>query len=981
MKKRISTILLIVTIIVTQFVYINPIEGTIGSAKSLDQQIDTKYQSTDDVIPPAPYGGVEPIQSNHLRNGGFEESAGDNEPSDFTSGGTTAIIINSEYQTEVHAGTYSAYMKVEGNGQSSSYAENRRSFSEFGDRAYIDEVLELDFWYNCKANPDIATSGQVYIRFQIMSDIGNIYIHYYLSSSSFPDSNTTYYGFFDVRGSLDSWININRNFTDDFVSAFPTRVLSQSYIRTIYFDCYSPENPTGAIELLIDDVGITNDTAFDYFSDNGDFENGDSSNWSTLQTDNGYAYLTENDYTKGSKSMNLTSYSTAADSYSTSYLNRYHSQGYGTFPKGLFAQQSEEYLIDFNWKYIDTSSSLIEYSYFYLACQNETFTANIYIVLGDSTDSLSNFGNYTASNYVSRYIKAENFSITNDWNHFSIDYFDLLQSLGLSNLATNTIQFTAYSEGTDARVQLLIDELTLLVYPLSDPSFENNWEWQSNDPLLAWLTNSNDNYVNRTSDAFSGNYAANITSYGGIDSYCQRNMFLPVDDNQFLDFRWRLDEITNNGGEVYSHITMQIDSGFRTVYYILGRNNDASYTNSTNRVCYYVENFNTTGVWMNLFRNVSNDIITPFGDSYNWNITTIQLQSKADGSNVVSTIFDDLHFVEDNAGPTITNPTITPSLPENDDSVDVTVDVFDSSQVDIVELHYQIGAGSWVTIPMTFVAGKYLATIPSADFGETVGYYFTADDVYNYTSQLGTESSPYTYVVGDDTFPVVVITSPTPLAVISNDVLIQADVSDGGSGIDYVEFFDGSTSLGTDYSAPFNFLWSTRTVINGEHTIIVMAHDNVGLANGSSVIVNIDNDKDPPVMSNLRQNPTVPEANTPVQLLVEVTDESGVKYVQIFYRIDSGTWIRENMTLVSGNYTGEIPSIGYGSKVDYFIKACDNYNYVEFIGNTADFFSYEIPYTARVIFLWFVLPIGLGIVAIGVGTFFLVRFVKRRKVA
>jgi len=68
-KKRIATTLLIVTIIVTQFVYMNPIEGTIGRTQSFDQQIDTNNLSTADIIPPAPYDGVEPIQSNHLRNG------------------------------------------------------------------------------------------------------------------------------------------------------------------------------------------------------------------------------------------------------------------------------------------------------------------------------------------------------------------------------------------------------------------------------------------------------------------------------------------------------------------------------------------------------------------------------------------------------------------------------------------------------------------------------------------------------------------------------------------------------------------------------------------------------------------------------------------------------------------------------------------------------------------------------------------------
>ncbi|MHA1354630.1 MAG: Ig-like domain-containing protein, partial [Candidatus Heimdallarchaeota archaeon] len=819
-------------------------------------------------------------------------------------------------------------------------------------------------------------NSHVYVRFQVMSDIGNIYLYYYLSSNFFPSANDTYNGYFDVRGSLNSWINIDQNLTNDFISVFPTRVLSQCYIRSIYFDAYSIEQATGPLVMLFDDVSLTNDTAYDYYSDNGDFEVGDGSHWTNRQTDSGYAYLTENDYTQGSKAMNLTAYSTTDASYSTAYVTRYHSQGYGTFQKGLFAQQSGEYLIDFNWKHTDTSSTDFEYSYFYLSCENETFTANIYIILGDSKDSLIDFTNYTAASYWSRYIKAENFSIANNWNHFSIDYFDLLTSIGLSNLTTTAIQFTAYSEGADAKVQLLVDELSLLVYPLSDPSFENNWEWQSNDPLLAWVTNYNDDYVNRTSDAFSGNYAANVTSYGGVEAYCQRNMFLPVDDNQFLDFRWKLDKITNTGtGSAYSHIAMQIDGGARSVYYVLGRTDTATYTNNSGRVCFYVENMNTTGSWLNLYRNLSEDIIDVFGDN-NWNITTIQLNSQADGTTVVSTIFDDLHFVEDNAGPTITSPTITPSLPENDDSVDVSVDVVDSSQVNLVELHYQIGTGSWIIVPMTFVAGEYVATIPSAVYGETVNYYFTAEDVYGFTSQLGTESSSYSYVVGDDTFPDVIITSPIPSAVVANNLLIEADVEETGSGIDYVEFSDGSTLLGTDSSAPYSYLWNTRTAANGEHTIIVMAYDNAGLANSSGVIVNLDNDFDAPEVAVIRLIVGDSLVNEPVEVRAEVYDASALNYVKLFYRANSGPWVEVAMTFSVENYTGMIPAFGAPTLVEYYVKAQDIYYQVGSFTSALNPLSYEIEETPTNVG-----KISFGVIGIIAHTFFLVRINKRRKVA
>ncbi|NHJ46152.1 MAG: hypothetical protein FK733_00055, partial [Asgard group archaeon] len=486
MKKRMLSLILVVTILITQIPFMQINASVANSSNFTSQEVDTITKSDVGIIPPAPYGGVENIQSSHFRNPGFEEDNGYGKPSYYDSGSTTTKIIDSAYQTEVHSGTYGSYMKIQGNIVDSSFDSNRRSIPD-DDRAYVDEILELDFWYNCKANPDIATSGLVNVRFQVMSDIGNIYVQYYLSSSSFPTgANSSAYGYFDIRGSIDSWTNINRNFTEDFISVFPARILSQCYIRQIYFECYSPPNPSGAVELLFDDVEINNGTGFNYFAENGDFEDGDSDYWRTYRTDEGYANLTENDFTQGQKSMNMTAYSTATGAESQAWLNRYHSQAWQTFPKGLFAQQSGEYIIEFDWKYTDTSSSLVEYAYLFLGCQNETFSLYINIFLGSSTDSLPGFTNYTGASYANLYIKADDFSVRNTWNEFSVDYYDLITSLGFSNLATNSFQITAYTNGLDARVQLLVDELHLLVYPLSDPSFENNWEWQSNDPLLAW---------------------------------------------------------------------------------------------------------------------------------------------------------------------------------------------------------------------------------------------------------------------------------------------------------------------------------------------------------------------------------------------------------------------------------------------------------------------------------------------------------------
>lgn len=100
----------------------------------------------------APYGGVENIKSNVLSDPGFEEDDGNGGPSEFSGYGTSSIIIDSAYTTEVYAGSYGAYMSVEGTPQHNAYATNDRYLTNIPQRSYMNQLIDLDFWYNCKAN-------------------------------------------------------------------------------------------------------------------------------------------------------------------------------------------------------------------------------------------------------------------------------------------------------------------------------------------------------------------------------------------------------------------------------------------------------------------------------------------------------------------------------------------------------------------------------------------------------------------------------------------------------------------------------------------------------------------------------------------------------------------------------------------------------------------------------------------------------------
>ena len=84
--------------------------------------------------------------------------------------------------------------------------------------------------------------------------------------------------------------------------------------------------------------------------------------------------------------------------------------------------------------------------------------------------------------------------------------------------------------------------------------------------------------------------------------------------------------------------------------------------------------------------------------------------------------------------------------------------------------------------------------------------------------------------------PTVVLTSPksdSQFAVGSN-VLITATATDSDGSITKVEFYNGTTLLGTDTSSPYSYAWSS--VKAGEYNITAKATDNKGAITTSDVI-------------------------------------------------------------------------------------------------------------------------------------------------
>jgi hypothetical protein len=172
---------------------------------------------------------------------------------------------------------------------------------------------------------------------------------------------------------------------------------------------------------------------------------------------------------------------------------------------------------------------------------------------------------------------------------------------------------------------------------------------------------------------------------------------------------------------------------------------------------------------------------------------------------------------------------INPLAPEYGETVDVTVDVVDSTEILTVDLYYQIGTGSWVPVPMAQNGDEYSATIPDTDSGITVNYYFQAEDVYGNVAQLGSVGSPYSYVVDDNVNPVLVVEAPSEAQTLTGTIQFNiTDAYDLGSGIATFEIIINGTTVYNGVSVPASYEWDTELYDNTDIPVIFRLEDNAG---------------------------------------------------------------------------------------------------------------------------------------------------------
>ena len=153
--------------------------------------------------------------------------------------------------------------------------------------------------------------------------------------------------------------------------------------------------------------------------------------------------------------------------------------------------------------------------------------------------------------------------------------------------------------------------------------------------------------------------------------------------------------------------------------------------------------------------------------------------------------------------------------------------------------------------------------------------------------QTGTDTNNVTVNnVAADVPPTVSVTAPAEGATVSGaSVSVQASASDD-HGVTQVQFFDGSTSLGTDTNGGdgWSVNWNTTSGANGAHTIRATATDTIGQTGTDTNNVTVNNvaaDAPPTVsVTAPAEGATVSGASVSVQ--ASASDDHGVTQVQFF---------------------------------------------------------------------------------------------------
>jgi chitinase len=205
----------------------------------------------------------------------------------------------------------------------------------------------------------------------------------------------------------------------------------------------------------------------------------------------------------------------------------------------------------------------------------------------------------------------------------------------------------------------------------------------------------------------------------------------------------------------------------------------------------------------------------------------------ADGSN--SDDDDGDNFTCESNFPANQPPTVSLTSPADNstvtkgDTVNISADAADSDG-SVIRVEFYAGT----TLLVHDVVAPY-----SFDWTTTAaGTYVITARAYDNDDAATTSQSVTVNVLPspNNVPPTVRITSPSNNATVSRlfGTTIKADAADPDGTITQVEFYSGSTLLGTDTSAPYSLFWKPAS--RGNHTLTARAYDDGGAVTTSDPV-------------------------------------------------------------------------------------------------------------------------------------------------
>ncbi len=257
---------------------------------------------------------------------------------------------------------------------------------------------------------------------------------------------------------------------------------------------------------------------------------------------------------------------------------------------------------------------------------------------------------------------------------------------------------------------------------------------------------------------------------------------------------------------------------------------------------------------------------------FSWNTRTV-----ADGAHALSARATDVYgntatstvnVTVDNAGPTVA----------------ITSPASEAWVNGLVSLQASATDGAGVSSVSFYVDGSLLRTDSSAPYEASWNSSAAADGAHTLSAQasdaLGNVSSSVGVVVRTDRLsPSAVLTAPSPGAFLRGSVELTANASDNQE-VERVEFYDGTSLVGTDTHAPYAVSWNTAGGTEGARTLTVKAVDRAGNTSTSAAVgVSVDNTAPTTALGAPAQNARL---RGTVLLSATASDAQGVDRVEFY---------------------------------------------------------------------------------------------------